>query len=81
MPDADLRVGEHLRLYTSLKFNEIGGKAGGPRPTIDKDLADLHEAFLDLGQHLHAKQSGASLRVGRQELVFGTGRLVDETRA
>ena len=78
MPDVDLRIGDHVRLYTSLKFNEIGGKVGGPRPTLDKDLADVHEAFLDVGQHLHAKESGANLRIGRQELVFGTGRLVDD---
>jgi hypothetical protein len=48
----------------------------GPRPGIDEDQGDFHEAFLDVSTGLDDTRS-VTLRLGEQELVYGTGRLVD----
>lgn len=53
------------------------GRDGGPRPEIDRDRGDVHQTFAEVGSDLHGRQ-GYSLRVGRQELVFGAGRLIDD---
>jgi hypothetical protein len=72
MPHLNLTAGSRLRAFASLKFNQVSGRNGGPRPGIDRDLADLHEAFL--GTSLRSARK-VVLRVGRQELLFGSGRL------
>jgi hypothetical protein len=70
MLHADLRLGPHLRLFAHLKSGLEDGRVGGPGPA-DEDRFAVHEAFLDLG--LTAK---TSLLVGRQELAYGSSRLV-----
>jgi hypothetical protein len=50
----------------------VGGKHIGPTGAPFKAPIDLRMAFADLG----AAQSRATLRIGRQELVFGEQRLV-----
>ena len=73
---ADLHFGPHLRLFTHLKSAFENGRDGGPRPP-DEDRLDLHEAFIDAG----LGSTGAPvLRVGRQELSFGSQRLVSIRR-
>src|SRR5580700_9239149 len=46
MPDVDVRLGDHARVFITLAFDEVGGKKG-PRPGIDKDPADGHEGFVE----------------------------------
>ncbi|MBC8065093.1 MAG: alginate export family protein [Chlorobia bacterium] len=70
MPHVSGYLGKFARAFVSFKFNEAFGRAGGPRPDIDRDRADVHEAFVDLGLN-----STVTARVGRQELVFGGGKL------
>ena len=76
MPHLDLHDGPDLRFFTELTFNYELGRNGGPRPNIDEDRGDFHQGFLELGPHVSRNQ-GSSLRLGRQEVVFGSGRLFD----
>jgi Alginate export len=78
MPRADLHLGDHARIFVTLAFDEVGGKKAGPRPGIDKDVADGHEGFVELGGNLHNPHPGWDVIVGRQEIVLGTGRLLDD---
>ncbi|MGH9630016.1 MAG: alginate export family protein [Bryobacteraceae bacterium] len=49
-------------------------RKGGPRPA-DEDHLDVHQAFVDAG--LWQSGSGSlTLRLGRQEMAFGSLRLV-----
>jgi hypothetical protein len=77
MPDVDVRLGDHARVFITLAFDEVGGKKAGPRPVIDKDIADVHEGFVEFGGNLHDRHPGWDVIVGRQEISFGTGRLLD----
>jgi hypothetical protein len=76
MPHVDLHFGSDLRFFTELKFDYIAGRNGGPRPGVDEDPGDFHQGFLEVGTHV-SREQGTSLRVGRQEVVLGTGRLFD----
>src|ERR1700739_3585278 len=76
MPDVDLRLGNHARVFATLAFDEFTGKY--PRPAIDKDIADGHEGFVEFGGNLHDPHPGWDVIVGRQEVVLGTGRLLDD---
>jgi hypothetical protein len=76
MPDFDLRLGDHARVFVTVAFDEFTGKY--PRPGIDKDVADGHEGFVEFGGNLHGPHPGWDVLFGRQEVVFGTGRLLDD---
>ena len=77
MPHADLHLNRKVRFFTELKMNELTGRNGGPRPSVDQDVADVHQLFLDLGTRAATPSHGWDLRTGRQEIVLGTGRLFD----
>jgi hypothetical protein len=70
---ADLHAAPHLRLFIQLESGEVQGELGGPRPIDKKDL-DFLNAFLDIYGGSAARRT--TLRVGRQEFNFGSGRLV-----
>jgi hypothetical protein len=74
MLHADLHVGETMRFFTQVKSGLEDGREGGPRP-MDRDGADLHQAFMDWNA-LRSGRSQMTLRVGRQELVYGSARLI-----
>jgi hypothetical protein len=76
MPHFDFHAGSYLRLFSEFAFDFNNGRNGGPRPGIDEDRGDVHQAFLEFGSHVSSTR-GISLRAGRQEIVFGTGRLFD----
>jgi len=67
---ASLRVSGELRLFAELKSNLQNGREPGPIGT-DVDRLDVHQAFVDFGA-----ESAALLRIGRQEFVYGSGRLI-----
>ena len=69
MLHADARLSRRVRLYGELKSGIEVGRAGGPRGS-DEDRLDLHQAFVDVSF------GPVTVRVGRQELVFGTQRLI-----
>ena len=71
---SDFHLGSRFRFFSELQSGLEDGRNGGPRPT-DLDRLDLHQAFLDwrvVGNESH----GITLRIGRQEIAFGTGRLI-----
>jgi hypothetical protein len=68
---ASLRWGNAFRLFAELKSDHEHGREPGPLPA-DVDLLDIHQAFIDLG----GEPSPALLRVGRQELLYGSGRRI-----
>lgn len=71
---ADLRPSDTWRIFAQLKSGLIDGRNGGPRAT-DEDQLDWNQAFFestwgDFGR------SGFKLRLGRQELAYGSSRLI-----
>ena len=76
---ADLHVGETFCFFFQLKSNTESDRRGGARPNIDRDDFDLHQAFVDVRLPLPQIATDANLlvRLGRQELAYGDGRLID----
>ncbi len=73
---ADFHDGEHFRFFGELGSSFEYGRTGGPRPVIDEDKLEIHQGFFDVLLTKPGGDSSLSLRVGRQELAFGSGRLV-----
>ena len=71
---ADWHFGRRFRLFTQFQSGLEEGRNGGPRLT-DEDVADLHQAFVDLGD----SSQNVRLRIGRQEIEFGTGHIIGES--
>jgi Alginate export len=76
MPHFDFHAGSDFRLFSEFQFDYVAGRGGGPRPGIDEDPGNVHQAFLEIGPHV-SRERGSSLRLGRQEVVLGSGRLFD----
>lgn len=70
----DWHFGSYFRLFTQFQSGLEEGRNGGPRLT-DEDVADLHQAFVDVGNASHS----FVFRAGRQEVEFGSGRLIGES--
>ncbi|KAF0221060.1 MAG: hypothetical protein FD174_773 [Geobacteraceae bacterium] len=70
----DLHAGDHLRFFSQLQSSLEDGRKGGPRPA-DEDELDLHQAFLDL-KFAVGENGSFVLRTGRQELAYGSQRLI-----
>ena len=75
MLHADLHTARGLRLFAQVKSGIEAGRTGGPRPP-DEDRLDLHQAYVELQAAAGSSPPRIRLRVGRQELNFGSGRLV-----
>ncbi len=71
---ADLHVTEAFRAFVEGKSNLIDDRVGGPRPP-DEDQLDLHQAFVDISGKL-SDDLRLTLRPGRQELLYGSARLI-----
>jgi hypothetical protein len=70
---ADLHAGRHVRFFTELQSGFEMGRTGGPRPT-DEDRLELNQAFAEM--RVGSGPRVFTLRVGRQEVAFGSGRLI-----
>src|SRR5260221_177585 len=70
----DVHAGSRVRVWTEFSSGFENGRIGGPRPVIDEDKLDLHQAFVDVTVDV-AGPSAAVIRVGRQEIALGSGRL------
>ncbi|MEM7729514.1 MAG: alginate export family protein [Pseudomonadota bacterium] len=70
----DLQIGEHVRLFGQLFSAIEEGRAGGASPADRNDLT-VQNAFVDFRGPIAGGE--ANLRLGRQELQFGSGRFVD----
>jgi len=74
MLHTDVHLGSRFRLFVQLKSGIEVNRTGGPRPA-DEDQLDVHQAFVDVGLWRSGKD-GFTLRVGRQEMAYGSSRLV-----
>jgi hypothetical protein len=69
----DLHFNEHFRLFLQLESGQEQGRLGGPR-VIDQKNLDFLNAFAELSTPPGLHQT--SVRIGRQELQLGSGRLL-----
>jgi len=74
MLHVDFHAGDHFRFFGQLKSGLEYGREGGARPA-DRDQGDVHQAFVDGVLDLGAEDS-LTLRLGRQEMNFGSSRMV-----
>jgi len=70
----DVHYGKHVRTFVELKSGLNSFRTGGPRP-IDEKKLDFQVGFLELGTS--EGENSFRLRIGRQELEYGSGRLID----
>jgi Alginate export len=75
--DLALNVGNRLRLYLALKSGDKLDLRGPVSPS-DRKRLDLHQAFvqINVGDAIGLSANDAFVRVGRQELNYGDGRLI-----
>jgi hypothetical protein len=71
---SDFHLGPHFRCFTELQSGLEEGRTGGPRAT-DLNRLDVHQAFLDW-RISSSEAEGVTIRLGRQEIGFGSGRLI-----
>jgi hypothetical protein len=71
----EMQAGERVRLFAQLFSALADGRAGGPSP-VDENELKVENAFLDLMFPL-AKDRRLTVRGGRQEAAYGSGRIVD----
>jgi len=70
----DVHYGNHVRSFVELKSGLNSSRIGGPRP-IDEKKLDFQAAFFEVGTG--DERNWIKLRAGRQELEYGSGRLID----
>ncbi len=76
MLHVDTHYGPHVRTFVQLKSGLEDYRDGGPRP-IDEKRLDFLAAYLEVGTAGEREgRDFITLRVGRQELNYGSGRLV-----
>lgn len=71
---ADLHLGDTVRVFGQIQTSLENWRAGGPRPT-DVDRSDVHQLFADVRLWSEGTDD-VTLRVGRQEMLYGSQRLV-----
>ena len=70
---SDLHVTKYFRAFVQLQGSMINGKAS--TSPVDEDPLDLHQAFVDFNANPEA-QTKVMFRLGRQELSYGSQRLI-----
>jgi hypothetical protein len=73
MLHTDWHFGRRFRAFVQLKSGLESYRQGGPRP-IDEKKLDFEAAFVEIGTE--DGDSWVALQAGRQELNYGSGRLV-----
>lgn len=71
---ADFHAGKYFRSFVQLQSSLANGKLTTPS-SVDENGLDLHQAFIDVALPV-LKQQQLMLRLGRQELSYGSQRLV-----
>ena len=74
MLHGDVHITSRFRVFGELKSGIENGRTGGPRP-IDEDQFDVHQALIDI-KPLEWSNGSLAVRAGRQELSFGSLRVV-----
>jgi len=72
MVHSDWYFGQHYRAFVQLKSGLESFRKGGPRP-IDEKKLDFEAAYFEMST---AGRNWIALRIGRQELNYGSGRLI-----
>jgi len=70
----DIHYGKHVRTFVDLKSGLNSFRYGGPRP-IDEKKLDFQAGFLEIGNTWG--RNSVTVRAGRLELEYGSGRLID----
>lgn len=70
---ADLRYDAHWRVFAEVDYLAQHGRDQGPAPT-DVDRLDLSQGYVEASDRFG--DLAATLRLGRQEMAFGSSRLV-----
>lgn len=70
----DAHVGPHFRAFAQIRTARESGRSGGPRST-DEDETDIAQIFAEFKVPIDRATPGF-VRLGRQELSLGSGRLV-----
>ncbi|MFO1514293.1 MAG: alginate export family protein [Verrucomicrobiota bacterium] len=76
---ADFHATPYFRVFGQLQSSLEDGRTGGPRPA-DKDDLDFHQTFFD-ARLPWADEDAVTLRAGRQELAYGSQRLISVREA
>jgi hypothetical protein len=71
----DVHIDSHARVFAEVVSALANWRNGGPRPIIDEDQFDFHQGFLEFASEDHGSVK-AIVRMGRQELTLGSGRLL-----
>ena len=77
LASADFHLGSSTRLFFELKSGLEFGRTGGPRPVQDEDKLDMNQLFVEFHPPSHGDRPRATLKIGRQELQYGEGTLLD----
>ena len=72
---ADLHLGKRIRIFGQLRSALENGRKTGPRP-IDEDHLNVQNLFVDVVPYQSSGEK-ITVRLGRQELQYGSGRLID----
>lgn len=72
---ADLHLGDRVRIFGQLRSGLENGRKTGPR-LIDEDQLNVQNLFVDLIPY-KGQAGKITVRLGRQELQYGSGRLID----
>jgi len=74
---ADFHLGSSTRFFFELKSGLEFGRTGGPRPVQDEDKLDVNQLFIEFRPPSHGDRPRAGLKIGRQDLQYGEGTLLD----
>ena len=72
---ADFHLGSKFRVFGQLRSGLENGRKNGPRP-IDEDQLNVQNLFLDIIPYKNEYRN-LTIRMGRQEIHYGSGRLID----
>jgi len=70
---ADFHTGDYIRTFVQLQSSLVDGKA--ITSPVDQDPLELHQGFIDFNL-MPYKKSSLLFRIGRQELSYGSQRLI-----
>jgi Alginate export len=70
---ADFHAGRYFRTFVQFQSSLSNGKETVPSP-VDENQLDIHQAFFDIA--LPSDSHSIIVRVGRQELLYGSQRLI-----
>jgi hypothetical protein len=75
---SDFHLGDRVRAFGQINSSLVAFRQGNPRPGIDEDRFDVQQAWVDFNliSKPGAFRHPLTLRVGRQELNYGNGRMV-----